>query len=58
MLNVILIDNNRVYTFSNVSKLNANQRETTIGYFDDENVYHEETNDTPTGIFVSNNSNK
>ena len=58
MLNITFIDDNKIYTFSNVSKLNVNQRETTIGYFDDENVYHEETNNTPTGIFVSNSGNE
>ena len=44
----------KTYNFCNVTKLVVIGDETTIGYHDDNGVYHEETNSTPMDITIIN----
>ena len=44
----------KTYTFTNVVKLTVIGDTTTIGYFDKDGIYHEETNETPQDIIFIN----
>lgn len=43
----------KVYKFNNVTKLHIDGNNTIIGYTDNEDVYHEESGNTPELIILS-----
>ena len=48
-------DQGRNWTFKNVVKIEMDTKELIIGYYDDQNEYHEEFGEIPTGeIIISN----
>lgn len=46
-------DDDKTFTFKNVEKINIYGRDTNIGYYDDNNVYHEEIGPTPEKIVIN-----
>lgn len=53
MLTAVFTDNGKTYNFKNVEKIDIDDAYTTIGYYDDDGVYHEESGDTPKTIMVN-----
>ena len=46
-------DDDKTFTFKNVEKVSINKKDTNIGYFDDDGVYHEEIGPTPEKIVIN-----
>jgi hypothetical protein len=50
---VFITDDDKTFTFKNVEKVSINKKDTIIGYFDDDSVYHEEIGPTPEKIVIN-----
>ena len=53
MLTAVFTDRGKTFNFKNVEKINIDGNDTTIGYYDDAGVYHEESGDTPKTIIIN-----
>lgn len=47
MLTAVFVDDGKSFLFKNVEKISIDKEGTTIGYLDDNGVYHEESSYTP-----------
>ncbi|MBP5597977.1 MAG: hypothetical protein J6Y02_21595 [Pseudobutyrivibrio sp.] len=53
MLTAYFTTDEKTFTFKNVEKISINKKDTNIGYYDDDGVYHEEIGPTPKLIVIN-----